>query len=201
MPDLKELALPSGVIKVRKTVSFFESVNSDGKRDVDAPIHRVVVGAVLENPYSGVFDDEILLLQEAGAALGDWLMREATRILPKEIKAYGKAGVVGERGELEHIAAVLHPRFGKPTRELAEGVSILPSTKKRGHAGCTVDVPVHHKTAMLIRDYFDSVTVSVPDSPMSDELLILLAATDGPRPHPRMGGLQESEAIGEDGLR
>ncbi|MGO1543388.1 MAG: amino acid synthesis family protein [Gulosibacter sp.] len=201
MSDLRTLTLTSGEVKIRKTVRYFETVNSDGHREVEEPIHRVIVGAVIENPYAGRYDEELVLLQEAGEALGDWLMREAIDLLPGEVKAYGKAGVVGEYGELEHIAAILHPRFGKPTRSLVEGISILPSVKKRGSAGCTVDVPVHHKTAMLVRDYFDSVSVVVPDAPMSNEILALLAVTDGPRPHPRMGGLQESEMVGEDGLR
>ncbi len=200
MQQLHEIVTSSGVIPVRKTISYVETVFADGGRSVARPVHRAVVGAVLKNPFAGVYDEEIMMLQEAGGVFGEWSMRTALALLPGEVKAYGKAGVVGERGELEHIAALLHPQFGGPTRDLAGGISILPSVKKRGMTGCTVDIPVHHKTAMKIRDYFDSITVSVADAPLSDELLLLLAVTDGPRPHPRMGGLQEAEAIGEDGV-
>lgn len=200
MNELQEIATPSGVVPVRKTIAYVESVHADAGRPTVRPIHRAIVGAVLKNPFAGSYDEELTLLREAGGVFGAWAMTEAKLLLPGEVKAYGKAGVVGEQGELEHIAALLHPEFGGPTRDLAEGISILPSVKKRGGTGCTVDVPVHHKRAMKIRDYFDSITVSVADAPLSDELLLLLAVTDGPRPHPRMGGLQETDAIGEDGI-
>ena len=200
MPDLNIIETDSGRIAVRKTVRLLETVTSDAGRVAEQPIHRVVVGAVLENPYAGNYDEGLTLLQEAGGVFGNWAMSEAISLLGGEVKTYGKAGVVGENGELEHVAALLHPRFGAPTRELSEGLSILPSVKKRGHAGCTVDIPVHHKKAMMVRDYFDSITVSVPDAPMSNEILVLLAVSDGPRPHPRVGGLQEQDAIGEDGI-
>ncbi|MBO1901741.1 amino acid synthesis family protein [Leucobacter weissii] len=198
--ELTQIVTAAGTVPVRKTVIHLESVVADGGRAVERPVHRAVVGAVLRNPFAGVVDDELELLQEAGGVFGEWAMTVAVGLLPGEVKAYGKAGVVGESGELEHVAALLHPRFGGPTREIAGGISILPSVKKRGGTGCTVDIPVHHKTAMKIRDYFDSVTVSVADAPLSDELLLLLAVTDGPRPHPRMGGLREADAVGEDGV-
>lgn len=200
MTELRSIVVSSGEIPVRKTIHHLESVHSDAGRQTERAIHRAVVGAVLENPYADHYDEELPLLQEAGEVFGDWAMSEAIRLLDGEVKAYGKAGVVGERGELEHVAALLHPRFGGPTRRLVGGVSLLPSVKKRGHTGCTVDVPVHHKTAMKIRDYFDSITVSIADAPLSHEILLLLAVTDGPRPHPRMGGLAEADAIGEDGV-
>lgn len=200
MKDLTAIETQTGLISVRKTICHLETVVSDAGRDADRPVHRVVVGAVLQNPYAAVYDEELRLLQDAGGVFGEWAMSMAMELLDGDVKAYGKAGVVGENGELEHIAALLHPQFGGPTRELSNGLSILPSVKKRGHTGCTVDIPLHHKDAMKIRDYFDSVTVSVADAPMSDEALVLLAVSDGPRPHPRMGGLMESDALGEDGI-
>lgn len=200
MQELSAIEVESGSISVRKTIFHVESVHADSGRSTRVPIHRVVVGAVLANPYVATYDEELPLLQEAGEVFGEWATTEAKRLLAGEIKAYGKGGVVGERGELEHIAALLHPRFGAPTRRIADGISILPSVKKRGHAGCTIDIPVHHKSAMKIRDYFDSISVSVADAPLADEILLLLAVTDGPRPHPRMGGLQETDAAGEDGI-
>lgn len=201
MAELNKIDTAAGTVAVRKTIRLLETVVSDAGRAAAHPIHRAVIGAVLQNPYAGVYDEELAILQEAGGVFGEWAMSEAKRLLGTEVKAYGKGGVVGEAGELEHIAALLHPRFGGPTRELSNGISILPSVKKRGHAGCTVDIPVHHKRAMMIRDYFDSVSVSVADAPLADEILVLLAVTDGPRPHPRMGGLAEQDAVGEDGIR
>lgn len=195
------VSLDSGDVKIRKTISYTQRVYEDGDRSVSQPVTQAVVGAVLKNPYTEAYDEDLLVLQDLGAYLGKVFMQEALQLLPGELKAYGKAGVVGGKGELEHIAAILHPKFGQPTRRLAEGVSILPSVKKRGSTGCSVDIPIHHKTAMLVRDYFDSVTVAVQDAPLEDELLVLLAAADAGRPHARMGGLQEHEISDRDGLR
>jgi hypothetical protein len=80
------------------------------------------------------------------------------------------------------------------------GVSILPSVKKRAAMGATLDIPVHHIKAMLVRSHFDAMEIRVPDAPMADELLLVLAVTDGGRPHARVGGLQADDAVGEDGL-
>lgn len=195
------IELDSGTVDIRKTVQVVQQVFSDGPSRTKEPINQVAVGAVIKNPYVEVFDDQLTILQDLGSYLGDYLMAEAVRLLPGEVKSYGKAGVVGDRGELEHVAAILHPKFGKPTRERVDGISILPSVKKRGATGCTLDIPLHHKTAMLVRDYFDSMIVSVHDAPLPDEVLVFLAVADHGRPHARMGGLPEDQIEVLDGLR
>jgi hypothetical protein len=141
------------------------------------------------------------VLAAAGEALAADFMTRALQLLDGRVESYGKGGIVGEDGELEHVAALLHPRFGKPTRELSGGVSILPSVKKRGGQGTPIDVPLHHKKAMLVRSHFDSVEFRVPDAPRADEIVVGLSAADGGRPHARVGGLTEEEAEGSDGLR
>jgi hypothetical protein len=188
-------------VQIRKWVTLTEEICGDGERAVAAPIHHVVVGAVLSNPYAGRWSDDLELLASAGAVLAREFMTRAAVLLPRPVAAYGKGGVVGENGEIEHVAAVLHPRFGGPTRELSDGVSILPSVKKRGGLGASVDIPLHHKRAMLIRSHFDAVEFRIPDAPRADELVVALAVSDGPRPHARVGGLTEEEAEGVDGLR
>lgn len=198
LPDMSR-ALTEAVT-VRKWISQIEDVLVDGQRGND-PLRRVVVAAVISNPYAGRWSDDLELLAEAGHVLSDRLMRRAMTLLERPVEAYGKGGIVGEQGELEHVAAVLHPRFGGPTRELSEGISILPSVKKRGAMGATLDIPVHHKKALLVRSHFDAVEFRAADAPASDELLVALAVTDGPRPHARVGGLTADDAEGVDGLR
>lgn len=198
---LPTLEGPGGKIGIRKWVTLVEEVLSDGERRVARPIRRVVVAAVLVNPYCGTYSEDLSLLADAGEVLGGELMTRAQAQLDRPIEAYGKGGIVGEHGELEHIAAALHPKFGAPIRSLSNGVSILPSVKKRGGQGAALDIPVHHKTAMLIRSHFDSVEFRVPDAPAADELVVALAVADGGRPHPRVGGLRAEDAEGSDGLR
>lgn len=190
-----------GDVAVRKWVTQVEEVLADGERATERPIRRVVVAAVVSNPLAGRWSDELDVLEAAGESLAREFMTRALALLDGRVESYGKGGIVGERGELEHVAALLHPRFGAPTRELAGGVSILPSVKKRGGQGAAIDIPVHHKRAMLIRSHFDSIEFRVPDAPRAEELVVALAAADGGRPHPRVGGLTEAEAEGSDGLR
>jgi hypothetical protein len=188
-------------VVVRKWVTQVEEVLRDGTRATDRPLRRAVVAAVIENPYAGRWVDRLEILEAAGEFLATEFMTRALALLDGQVQSYGKGGIVGEHGEVEHVAALLHPRFGAPTRSLAEGVSILPSVKKRGGQGAAIDIPIHHKRAMMIRSHFDSVEFRVADAPAADEILVALAVSDGPRPHPRVGGLTEAEAEGIDGLR
>jgi hypothetical protein len=190
-----------GAIEIRKWVSYVEEVLSDGERGTPRPIRRAVVAAVLRNPYAGRWSEDLEILVDAGEILGREFMTRAQLLLDRPVEAYGKGGVVGERGELEHVAALLHPKFGGPTRALSDGVSILPSVKKRGGQGTAIDIPIHHKRAMMIRSHFDSVEFRVPDAPAAGEIVVALAVADGGRPHPRVGGLRAEDAEGRDGLR
>ena len=191
--------LPPGVV-VRKWVSQVEEILRDGERANERPLRRVVVAAVISNPYASKWSDSLDTLIDAGEVLATELTTRAQRLLGAPIEAYGKGGIAGEHGEVEHVAAVLHPKFGAPTRRLSDGVSILPSVKKLGGVGAALDIPVHHKKAMLVRSHFDAVEFRVADAPRADELLIALAVTDGPRPHARVGGLRAEDAQGADGV-
>lgn len=187
-------------IQIRKWAIFREEILSDGGRELDRPLRRVAVAAVVVNPYAGRWSEDLSELIDLGEILGDELMRRCQEALGDPVEAYGKGGIVGEHGELEHIAAVLHPKFGAPTRGRVGGVSILPSVKKRAAMGATLDIPVHHIKAMLVRSHFDAVEIRVPDAPGADELLLALAVTNGGRPFARVGGLLAADAVGEDGL-
>lgn len=194
------ITVPGGDVQVRKRVTQIEHVYSDGAASADRPTVRVVVAAVLVNPYAGRYSDDLSLLIDAGEVLAEEFMTEALKHTGGMVLAYGKGGIVGELGEVEHVAAVLHPKFGGPTRSLAGGISILPSMKKHGSQGAAMDIPVHHKTAMKIRSHFDSIEFRIADAPFANELVVALAVTDGPRPRPRVGGLAEADAIGLDGV-
>ena len=186
---------------VRKWVTQVEEIHRDGEKETARPIRKAVIAAILTNPYAGRWSEDLTELIDAGEVLARVFMTKAEELLDGNVQAYGKGGIVGENGEIEHIAALLHPKFGGPTREIAHGISILPSVKKRGGQGATIDIPIHHKDAMMIRSHFDSVEFRVGDSPRANEILVALAVSDGPRPHPRVGGLSEAEAEGVDGLR
>ena len=127
---------------------------------------------------------------------------ELLGIKPADAQSYGKAALVGENGELEHAAAILHPKLGAPLRAAVEkGAALVPSSKKRGGPGMPFDVPLGHKDAAFVRSHFDGVEVRIPDAPRADEIVVAVAVTDSGRPLPRVGGLTIAEVKGVDGLR
>jgi hypothetical protein len=138
---------------------------------------------------------------ELGALLGEKCVA-ALGILPEDAQSYGKAAMVGENGELEHAAAILHPKMGAPLRKAVEkGAALVPSSKKRGGPGQVLDVPLGHKDAAYVRSHFDGVEVQINDAPRANEILVAVAVTDSGRPLPRVGGLTHENAEGKDGLR
>lgn len=188
---------------IRKIVTIVEDVRVEAGHPVEPPVRRVVTGAVLRNPLAGRYVEELDELVEASVALSATL--SAIAVAPLEgrpVHSYGKGGIVGTKGELEHVAAMLHPEFGAPLREaVGGGKAIIPSAKKRGGPGVTLDIPLHYKDAAFVRSHFDAVELRIVDAPDDDEIVIAVAVTDGGRPLPRVGGLQVSEIVGEDGLR
>jgi hypothetical protein len=118
------------------------------------------------------------------------------------VESYGKAAAVGEDGELEHAAAILHPKLGAPVRRvLGKGAALIPSAKKRGGMGVSLDIPLGHKDAAFVRSHFDAMEVRVPDAPRAREIVVAIAVTDSGRPLARVGGLTKDQIKGEDGLR
>lgn len=192
-------------MEIRKIVTVVEETMMEMGRPVEPRTRKAAAMAVIKNPYSGRYQEDLTELMELGAELGAQLgakCLEALSIGPDAAESYSKACVVGLDGEIEHAAAILHPKMGKPFREaLGGGLALIPSVKKRGPAGCTVDLPINHKDAAFIRSHFDGMTVSVEDAPRSDELMVILVVTDSGRPAPRVGGLTKQEAKYEDGLR
>jgi hypothetical protein len=121
---------------------------------------------------------------------------------PEQAQSYGKAAVVGEGGELEHAAALLHPKLGAPLRlAVSKGAALVPSAKKQGTLGTAIDVPLGHKDAAFVRSHFDAMEARVADAPRANEIVVAVVVTDSGRPHPRVGGLQVHEIAGQDGLR
>ena len=121
---------------------------------------------------------------------------------PNQAESYGKGAIVGEAGELEHAAAILHPKMGAPLRAAVEkGAALVPSSKKRGGPGQDLDIPLGHKDAAYVRSHFDGVEIRLNDAPRANEILVAIAVTDSGRPLPRVGGLTHGDAEGKDGLR
>ncbi|WP_404380521.1 amino acid synthesis family protein [Caenispirillum salinarum] len=190
---------------IRKLMVVVDEIHQEMGRPIDPPTRRAAAVAVIRNPFAGRYEEDLTPLMDIGAELGALLGHrcvEALGIRPDQAESYGKAALVGENGELEHAAALLHPKMGAPLRkEVEKGAALVPSSKKRGGPGQVLDIPLGHKDAAYVRSHFDGMEVSINDAPRADEILVAIAVTDSGRPLPRVGGLTKDEAKGEDGLR
>ncbi|MGV1837827.1 amino acid synthesis family protein [Rhizobium rhizogenes] len=191
--------------EIRKITVFIEETLSEMGQTISPPTRKAAAVAVIANPFAGHYVEDLTPLIDIGAELGGLLGRkcvEALGISPAQAESYGKAALVGEDGELEHAAALLHPSLGKPLREAVEkGAALVPSSKKRGGPGRPLDIPLGHKDAAYVRSHFDGMEVSLADAPRPAEIMVAVAVTDSGRPLARVGGLKASDVEGKDGLR
>ncbi|MEE8533946.1 MAG: amino acid synthesis family protein [Alphaproteobacteria bacterium] len=193
------------IAKIRKLVTVVEETAREMGKAIDPPTRKAAAVAVIENPFAGRYAEDLEELMQVGAELGGLLGERAVAALgvePAAIESYGKAAIVGEAGEWEHAAAILHPRLGKPLRDAVEhGAALVPSAKKMGGIGTPLDVPLGHKDAAYVRSHFDAIEVRIADAPRANEIVVAVAVTDSGRPLPRVGGLTTDEIEGKDGLR
>src|SRR3954465_12702380 len=191
--------------RIRKLVTVVEETRTEMGRVIDPPTRRAAAVAVIDNPFAGEYVDDLSELVDIGEELGALLAERAVAALGIDgarAESYGKAAAVGENGELEHAAAILHPKMGAPVRKvLSKGAALIPSTKKRSGPGTTLDIPLGHKDAAFVRSHFDGMEVQINDAPRANEIMVAVAVTDSGRPLARVGGLTVAEIKGEDGHR
>ena len=211
------------LIDIRRVFTQVEDIHHEGGPRAVQPLRRGAIAAVLTNPYAGRYEPDILPMMEALNPVGLDMARRllAAMAVPAEaIQGYGKGAIIGAAGELEH-GALWHVPGGYAMRELlgwkgdaaayAKGISsggqsgnalaIVPSTKKVGAPGATLDVPLTHINAAYVRSHFDAFEMRVPGAPRPDEMVLILAMSCGARVHARVGGLA-AEAIAKwDGQR
>lgn len=184
-------AAPVGV-DVRKVVLYRETVLSEAGRELVRPVELSSVAVVVRNPWLHTGPDHDLADEVARLAPG--LARLVTdRLIAAlggvdRIEAFGKAAIVGSAGEIEHGGALIHtPFYGNLVREFLEGESIICFADVRAEAGEPIVVPMWHKTQAATRSHYQTVSARVPDAPRRDEIVVIAAASTGPRPHARIG--------------
>ena len=211
------------LIDIRRIFTQVEDIFHEGGPRAAQPLRRGAIAAVLTNPYAGRYEPDILPMMEALNPVGLDLARRllaAMDVPTDRIQGYGKGAIIGAAGELEH-GALWHVPGGYAMRELlgwkgdaaayAKGISsggqsgnalaIVPSTKKVGPPGATLDVPLTHINASYVRSHFDAMEVRVPGAPKADEMVVILAMSCGPRVHARVGGLAADAIAKWDGQR
>ena len=190
-------------IAIRKHILTVEEIFHEGGPPAKTPLRRGAVVAVIRNPFSGRYVEEIAGFMDDLKPLGLQMAQDLVTALggAKAIEGYGKGAIVGAAGELEH-GALWHVPGGYAMREILGGAkAIVPSTKKVGGPGTRLDVPITHINASYVRSHFDAMEIGLADGPKADEIALALVMTTGQRIHARVGGLKASEVKGEDGLR
>jgi len=192
-------------VRIRKIVVSIEETHREMNRKIVPPTRKATAAAVIYNPFSGRYVKDLEPLMVFGAELGHLLGEKALAALgvkPEKVQSYGKAAIVGEAGELEHAAAILHPRLGKPLRKVVEkGAAIIPSAKKRGGPGTPIDVPLQNKDNEWSFAHFDAVQAFVSDAPAADEIVVIIALADSGRPLSRIAPVTNGTIRGGDSQR
>jgi len=194
-----------GPYHLRKWFTYIEDVlaNETGQAADGPPIRRVVIAAAIHNPYAGRFSQDLSDIVATSDQLGREFGRRAVEAAGVTgIQSYGKACVVGTMGEYEHGNAFLTQVFADPVREaVGGGKAWVPSTGKVAAPGAVIDIPLAHKDALYVRSNYDTIAIGFGDAPRPDEVVIAFAFASRGRLHARLGGIDASEVIGNDGLR
>ena len=173
--------------EIRKIITSVEDIHREAGRTLDAPSRKCVVAAVITNPLAGV---AVEILKDVGADISARLVArglEALGARPDDVQSYGKGAIVGVDGEIEHAAALIHPRFGAPVRgALGDATEIIPSTKKMGGPGAALAVPLTSKKSIWEFDHMDAAEITVADAPHAGEIVVILALGIGGRPLKRI---------------
>ena len=213
------------MIELRRIVTMVEDIHHEFGPPPPQPLRRGAIAAVLTNPFAGRYEADILPMMEALNPVGiDMAQRllAAMAVPADRIEGYGKGAIIGAAGELEH-GALWHVPGGYAMRELlgwkgdakayaagkgevktgqpGNALAIVPSTKKVGPPGATLDVPLTNINASYVRGQFDAIEVRVPGAPAADEIVFILVMGTGARVHARVGGLKAADIAQWNGLR
>jgi hypothetical protein len=175
-------------MNLRKTLFIRETIEADETNESCSPITRVAALAVVENPFTGRFVEDLSPLFDLGRDIGELLMSQVIAQLPSPAVSYGKAAIVGIDGSMEQGGAMIHPKLGKPMRDaVGGGKALIPSNVKVAAAGTSIDLPLGHKDEAWSFAHFDTMTLMVADAPRPAEIVLCLAVSNGTRPNPRVG--------------
>ena len=181
-------------MEIRVVSVTLTEVHREAGAEVDPPTRKVVAAAAIANPLAGrPLAADLSELEALGADISGYLVERALEALDAagvpatEVRGYGKGAIIGTNGELEHSAAILHPRFGAPVRAaIGGGADIIPGTKKVAGPGASITMPIGNKDDRWVFDDMDAAEACIPDAPRADEMVVVLVLSTGGRPHARV---------------
>ena len=190
-------------LTIRKTVSFIETTFVEGHKEAEEPLAMVAAAAVVKNPWAGRFEPNLTpVVRDYAPQLGELLTAQVCDLAGgvDHIEAFGKAAVVGLDGEIEHASALIHTlHFGNIYREAVQAKSFLSFTNTRGPANAPICVPMMDKNDGGRRSHYLTLQFAISDAPCADEIVVVLGAATGGRPHHRIGDRYlELQELGHD---
>jgi hypothetical protein len=169
--------------------------------EAETPLRKVVVAAVIENPFLGGAFEDLSEAVEWSVGFGSDIGQRAVEALGEPVQAYGKGGIAGTSGTQEHVVAFVTTPFGNAFRDaVGGGAAWISSASISGSAGTPLTLPLANKDALFVRDNYDAVTLYPGDAPRPDEIVVAVAVANRGRLNARLGGLAANDLVGEDGL-
>ena len=190
------------LIQIRKRSLTIETIFHEGGPVVDKPLKLAAACAVIQNPYAGRYEENLMPFMAELRSLGTLLAQELVDTLGKDnIEVYSKAAIVGVNGELEH-GAVWHEAGGWAMRALlGEPKAMVPAAKAVAATGYRLMVPLHYIHASYVRSHYNTMEIGIQDAPRPNEILFALVMGTGCRVHSRLGGLTKENVSVHDGQR
>jgi hypothetical protein len=187
-------------VEIRRTLLNVQTTKVEGGKALDEPTKLISALAIIKNPWFGRGFVENLRpeIREIGPVVGELLTNMILDVTGDKIEGYGKASVVGMGGEIEHGQALTHTLFfGNQYRDAVGAKSYLAFANTRGAAGTSLIIPLMDMHDAGRRSHYQTIHLSVPDSPADDEVIIALGASIGGNPHHRIGDrYQDLEEMG-----
>lgn len=183
--------------KVRAWYSFVQETVHELGPAPEQPLVKAAVAVVFQNPFAGKWVEDLSPLTDASESLGTELGRRAVALLGgRPVESYGKGGVAGVNGEQEHIVACVTTVFGNALRDaVGGGDAWISSATKVASAGTSIDIPLAYKDEVYVRSHYDAITLTLPDAPRPDEIVIIAAVATGGRVNARVGGMTVAEVV------
>jgi len=182
---------------VRKFVAYREEVLSEGGRPADGdPLVKVVSAAVVRNPGAGTWQEDVLSNVPASVAVARVIATRAVDLAGgADIASFGKGALVGTAGDQEQAVSFLTGAFGDVVREAVDGREWVSSGTKRAAPGALIDIPLAHKDVLQARSHYDAVSLTIPDAPAPDEIVVVFAVATRGRLNERCGGITVEEGL------
>ncbi len=185
-------------MNIRRMSTVVDDKFEEAGKSANPFIRKLAVIAVVQNPFAGRFVDDLTPLITVSSSIGAQMAKRAMEAFgPYEVEGYGKGGIVGLSGELEHANALLTTTFATPFRELiGDAPAWISSMTKVAAPGSAIDIPMNATTDVYVRSHYNGMSLVLPDSPMPDEIALIFCLTNRGRLNARVGGMtfEESKA-------